>query len=208
MRTIAFACAVLSLAILVLATIAGGLAYPGYDHLGQYISELGATGAPTGRAVSYAFIASGLLLAAFWLLCVRLFPRSRLATLGFGLSALNGLGLMFGGIFPCDFECSLTNASSAAILHDVLGGIGYLCGLLGLVLVGLAARNWPGGRNLFHLAIVCGAPAAGALWLINPAFEWYGAAQRVLEIALAVWALGVALTVRRPLVASAPAVTP
>ena len=106
---------------------------------------------------------------------------------------------MFGGVFPCDFECSLESASTSAVLHDVLGGIGYLCGVVGLMLVGLAARSWPGGRILFHLAIVCGAPAAGAIWLVRPAFEWYGAAQRVLEIALAVWTISVALAVRRPM---------
>lgn len=197
-RHIALGCAILSLLVLAVATLAGSFAYPGYDHLTQYISELGATGAPTSRAVSLAFIASGVLLAVFWLLCIGLFPKSPLSVIGFGLSALNGLGLMFGGVFPCDFECSLENASSAAILHEVLGGIGYLCGVVGLMLVGLAARNWPGGRNLFHLAIVCGAPAAGAIWLIHPAFEFYGAAQRVLEIALAAWTIGVAMRLHAP----------
>ena len=63
-RHIAFGCAVLSLLVLAVATVAGGLAYPGYDHLTQYISALGATGAPTGRAVSLAFIVSGALLAS------------------------------------------------------------------------------------------------------------------------------------------------
>lgn len=202
MRKLAFVCAILSLLILVGATVAGGLAYPGYDHLTQYISELGATGAATGRTVSLAFIASGVLLAAFWLLCARLFPKSPLSIIGFGLSALNGLGLMFGGVFPCDFECSLESPSGPAVLHDVLGGIGYLCGVTGLMLVGMAARNWPGGRNLFHLAIVCGAPAAGAIWLIHPAFEFYGAAQRALEIALTAWTIGVALAIRRPMAAA------
>jgi len=202
-RQIAFACAILSLMILAFATIAGGLAYLGYDHLRQYISELGATGAATGPEISAAFIASGTLLAIFWLTCIPLFPRGRLAAIGFGLSALNGLGLMFGGVFPCDFRCSLADPSQAALLHEVLGGLGYLCGLAGLALVGMAAKSWPGGRNLFHLAIVCGAPAAGAIWLINPAFEFYGAAQRVLEIALAVWTTGVALAVRQPMKAAA-----
>jgi len=41
-----------------------------------------------------------------------------------------------------------------------------------------------------------GVPAALAIWLIHPAFEWYGAAQRVLEIALAVWTVALAVRVR------------
>ena len=203
MRTIAFACAILSLLILAGATAWGGSVYPGYDHLRQYISELGATGAATGAAVSVAFMVSGALLTAFWLLCIGLFARSPLTIIGFGLSALNGLGLFFGGVFPCDFQCSLASPSPAAMLHELLGGIGYLCGIVGVLVVGLAMRNRPGGRALFSLALICGVPAAATIWLIHPGFEFYGAAQRVVEVALAVWTLAVAFHVRRPAGASA-----
>ena len=196
-RHIAFGCGVLSLLVLAAATIAGGMAYPGgYNHLTQYISELGATGAPTSQAVSLAFMVSGSLLAAFWLLCAGLFPRSVLSILGFGLSALNGVGLLLGGVFRCDFECSTADLSPAAVLHDVFGGVGYLCGIVGVFLLGIASRGWPLGRGLFGLSLICGIPAALAIWLIHPDFEWYGAAQRIVEIALAVWTMAVALRVQ------------
>ena len=195
-RHIAFGCGVLSLLVLAAATIAGGMAYPGYDHLTQYISELGATGAPTSQAVSLAFMVSGSLLAAFWLLCAGLFPRSVLSILGFGLSALNGVGLLLGGVFRCDFECSTADLSPAAVLHDVFGGVGYLCGIAGVFLLGIASRGWPQGRGLFGLSLICGIPAALAIWLIHPDFERYGAAQRIVEIALAVWTMAVALRVQ------------
>lgn len=195
-RHIAFGCGVLSLLVLAAATIAGGMAYPGYDHLTQYISELGATGAPTSQGVSLAFMVSGGLLTAFWLLCASLFPRTVLSVIGFGLSALNGGGLVLGGVFRCDFECSTANLSPAAVLHDVFGGVGYLCGIAGVFLVGIAARGWPQGRGLFGLSLICGIPAALAIWLIHPDFEWLGAAQRLLEIALGVWTLAVAMRVR------------
>jgi hypothetical membrane protein len=195
-RHIAFGCGVLSLLVLAAATIAGGMAYPGYDHLTQYISELGATGAPTSQGVSLAFMVSGALLVAFWLLCAGLFPRSVLSIIGFGLSVLNGVGLLLGGVFRCDFECATADLSPAAVLHDVFGGVGYLCGIAGVFLVGIASRRWPQGRGLFGLGLICGIPAALAIWLIHPAFEWYGAAQRVVEIALAGWTVAVALRVR------------
>ena len=173
------------------------MAYPGgYNHLTQYISELGATGAPTSQAVSLAFMVSGSLLAAFWLLCAGLFPRSVLSILGFGLSALNGVGLLLGGVFRCDFECSTADLSPAAVLHDVFGGVGYLCGIAGVFLLGIASRGWPQGRGLFGLSLICGIPAALAIWLIHPDFKWYGAAQRIVEIALAVWTMAVALRVQ------------
>lgn len=197
-RHLAFGCGLLSVLVLAVATVGGGTAYPGYDHLTQYISELGATGAPTGDSVSLAFMVSGGLLAVFWVLCGVLFPRSLLSVLGFGLSALNGVGLLLGGVFRCDFECSTADLSPAGVLHDVFGGIGYLCGIVGVFLVGIAARRWPQGRGLFPLSLICGVPAALAIWLIHPDFAWLGVSQRVVEVALAVWTLAVAIRVRAP----------
>jgi len=196
-RHIAFACGVLSLLVLAAATIWGGLASPGYNHLTQYISELGATGALTSDVVSLAFIVSGGLLVVFWLLCAGLFPKSVLSILGFGFSALNGLGLLLGGVFRCDTRCSTVDPSLSGLLHEVFGGIGYLAGIAGVFLVGIAARRWPDSRGLFPLSLMCAVPAALAIGLIHPGFEWLGVAQRVLEIALAVWALAGALRVRR-----------
>ncbi|MCY1045039.1 DUF998 domain-containing protein [Corallococcus sp. bb12-1] len=198
MRTIAFACALLSLLIQAGAALAGGLAYPGYDHLRQYISELGATGANTGPAVSLAFMASGALLTGFWLMCAGLFPKSPPLLVGFGLNALNGLGLFFGGVFRCDFQCSMASPSKAAMLHELLGGLGYLAGIIGVFVIGLAMRSRPAGRGLFNVALGCGVLAAVAFGLLDPAIEFDGAAQRVVELSLAVWTVAVALCVRRP----------
>lgn len=197
MRRLAFACAVLGLLVLLGAAVAGGLATPGYDHARQYLSELGATGAATGPAVSAAFIVSGGLQAVFWLLCIRLLPGSRLAAAGFGLSALNGLGLLAGGVFPCDAGCSLQDPSLSAVLHDVLGGLGYLCGVAGVLLVAMAWRSDPGRRRLSGLALLCGMPAVMLVWILHPGFELFGLAQRGLELAFAVWTLAVAFEIRR-----------
>ena len=197
MRTFAFTSALLGLAILLIAAVAGGLATPGYDHARQYISELGATGAATGPAVSTAFVVSGALQAVFWLLCIRLLPGSRLVGAGFALSALNGLGLLAGGVFPCDAGCSLSDPSLSAILHDVLGGMGYLCGVAGIVLVAMAWRSVPERRRLSGLALLCGMPGVMLIWLIHPGFELFGLAQRGLELAIAVWTLAIAFAIRR-----------
>jgi hypothetical membrane protein len=197
MRAFSIICGVASLAILLVASVGGGLIYPGYNHLTQYISELGASGATTGPAVSLAFIASGVLLALFWLSAITQFPRKPLTVVGFCLSALNGLGLMFGGVFPCDFECSLTGASASAVLHDVLGGLGYLCGIAGAALIAISARGWAQHRHLYGLGIACVIPAAVAVWAIHPGYPWFGVAQRVVELGLGVFAVGVILAMTR-----------
>ncbi|WP_420472067.1 DUF998 domain-containing protein [Brevundimonas sp. FT23042] len=197
MRALALACALLSLLILGAATFAGSAVYPDYDHLRQFISELGADGALTGPLVSLAFIVSGALLTVFWGLCAVLFPRTPLFVIGFGLSALNGLGLMFGGVFPCDFECAPGGLTLSGRLHEILGGVGYLAGVVGVFLTGLAARQQPALRGLFVLSLLCGLPALAVVWFVQPWFHWLGIAQRILETAFAVWAVAVAFSLRR-----------
>ena len=197
MRRLSIICGAAGLVILATATVVGGLVYADYDHLTQFISELGANGAVTNRLVSLAFIASGALLALFWLSAMTQLPRTPLAVMGFILSALNGLGLMFGGVFPCDFECAFIDHSPTATLHDALSGVGYLCGVAGVFLIALSARRWSRHRYLFPLGMACAVPAILAIGFIHPAFEWRGAAQRVVELGLALFAVGVILALAR-----------
>lgn len=197
LRKLTILCGCTSLLILSVVIFAAPFSYPGYDPLSQYVSEMGAGGTSTGAWVSTAFIASGLLLAAFWLLCAGVFPRSPLALIGFILCALNGAGLFFGGVFPCDFECAVEGASASGMLHELLGGLGYLLGVAGLFVLAVASRAWPAGRNLFPLGLACGTVAALMIPIIGPEFPWHGAAQRVLEAAFATWTIAVMITVSR-----------
>ena len=197
LRKLTILCGCTSLLILTVVIFAAPFGYPGYDPLSQYVSEMGASGTTTGAWVSTAFIASGLLLAAFWLLCAAVFPRSPLAVIGFILCALNGAGLFFGGVFPCDFECAVEGASASGMLHELLGGLGYLQGVAGVFVLAIASRGWPGGRQLFPLGLGCGIVAALMIPIIGPEFPWHGAAQRALEAAFATWTIAVMVALSR-----------
>lgn len=195
LRKLTILCGVASLMILAVVVFAAPFGYPGYDPLSQYVSEMGAGGTTTGSWVSTAFIVSGLLLAAFWLLCAVVFPRSPLALVGFILSGLNGAGLFFGGVFRCDFECNVEGASASGMLHELLGGLGYLLGVAGVFVLAIASRRWPGGRWLFPLGLGCGIAAALMIPIIGPEFPWHGAAQRGLEVAFATWTIAIMIAV-------------
>lgn len=197
LRELTILCGTASLLILAVVIFAAPFGYPGYDPLSQYVSEMGAGGTATGTWVSTAFIMSGLLLAVFWLLCAAVFPRSPLAVIGFILCALNGAGLFFGGVFPCDFECAVEGASASGMLHELLGGLGYLLGVAGVFVLAIASRGWPGGPRLFPLGLGCGMAAALMIPIIGPEFPWHGAAQRVLEAAFATWTIAVMIAVSR-----------
>lgn len=197
LRRLTILCGTASLLILAVVIFAAPFGYPGYDPLSQYVSEMGARGTATGAWVSAAFIVSGLLLAAFWLLCAAVFPRSPLAVIGFSLCALNGAGLFFGGVFPCDFECAVEGASPSGLLHEMLGGLGYLLGVAGVFVLAIASMSWPGGRKLFPLGLACGIVAALMIPIIGPEFPWHGAAQRVLEAVFATWTVAIMVAISR-----------
>ena len=177
--------------------VVGPFGYPGYDSLGQHISEMGATGAPHGPTISALFIASSVLMIAFWLLCLKALPFNALRAAGLILLAANGEGLLGAGVYPCDFECARTDPSVAQQLHDLFGGLGYLSGVLGLFLLALGLRSLDGWSRLFPLVMFCAVAAALSFPLIAPEFPWHGAAQRVLEAAFMVAILAVAVRLWR-----------
>lgn len=177
------------------AVLVGGAAYPGYDHARQYISELGATGAVTGPAVSWwGFVPSGLLITAFCLMAAWLLRRNVLAVVACLMLAWYGLSLSAAGIYPCAFECARTEVTFDAMMHDLVGGTGYLTGVLGVAIAALAVRSGEAGW-LRPLGLVCAGVAAVGFAAIIIDVELGGVFQRALEGSLAVFllALGWAL---------------
>ena len=61
-RAIALAvCGLSAPLIYATAAITAGFEYPGYDHLKNFISELGASGSPTAGIMNSGFLAYGIL---------------------------------------------------------------------------------------------------------------------------------------------------
>lgn len=186
---LAFCVIVFGLAVLLAAVIWGGAVYPGYDHARQFMSELGATGAVTQSTVNaWGYIPNGALITIFSLLAAWILRRSALAVGACLLLAGNGVGMMGAGIYPCDFECSRSDPSAAAQLHDLFGGLGYLCAIVG---VGLAAL-WAWKNSAPWLATI------GLIALIVSIVGFYGVVaevelqglfQRAMEMALAIFML-------------------
>ena len=194
-RHLAFACLVAGEAIFLGLILIGGAAYPGYDHARQYISELGATGAVTGPAVSWwGFMPSGALILAFCLIAAWLMRRRSLAVVGLLLLAWYAFGLINSAAFPCDFECAREDPSPAQMMHDLVGGTGYLVAVAGVLLVALSAVR-SRARWLVPLGVVCAMAAFAGFAGIAADIEFRGVSQRLLEAALALFliAFGYAL---------------
>jgi uncharacterized membrane-anchored protein len=182
---LAFGLLLLGEAILLGMVVVAGARYPGYDHARQYISELGATGAVDGWAVSWVgFVAVGTLTLAFCLIAAWLMRRNVLGVIGWLLLGLNAYAYLNSAWYRCDFECA--GDSPAQMMHNLFGGLGYLAGCLGLVLAGLSAKV---ARWLTVLGVVCAAVAFLGLSGMGEGSEFRGLFQRVTESAIAVFML-------------------
>lgn len=186
--------------------VLGGLAYPDYDPLRQYVSELGATGAVTGEAVSwFGFFPSGLLIVGFCLTAAVLLRRNPAAVVGLLLLGWYAFGLIGAAIYPCAFECQRTEPTAAQMMHDLIGGTGYLAGVIGVVVAGVSMRR-SGARWLLPLGLVCSVVAFLVFGAMVAEVEMLGLAQRALEVALTVFLLSFGLALDRGrLTASSPA---
>lgn len=192
---LAFGAIALGVGVLFAAVVWGGAAYPDYDHARQFMSELGATGAVTGSSVNvWGYVPNGVLVTAFSLLAAWILRHSALAVVACLLLAANGVGMMGAGVYPCDFECSRSDPSAAALLHDLFGGLGYLCAIFGVGLAALWAwRN--SAQRLAMLGVVVLIVSLVGFYGVVVEVEYLGLFQRAMETALAVFmlALGWAL---------------
>lgn len=168
-------CGLLAPLLWAAAIIVAGELRPGFDHVSQYISELGERGSSTGALMRVGgFVGSGLLIvgyaAAFHATLVRVTHRPRLTRLVAVLVALDGIGRVGAGIFPCEPGCTAPEVLSQR-LHSLSATIAFLslaaAALLGTVLFHRHARLRPlsvysfvsGCAGLMFLALMSASEA-------------------------------------------------
>jgi hypothetical protein len=150
------------------------------------ISESYAMGTPWGVQLRYlGYLPSGILMMLFCFFAARALPKSALAVLGFlGLGMAYGLGTVMVSIFPCDEGCAVgVDPSMSQLIHNLSGLLTYLGAPMSLLLLGLAARNWPSAKALSMWGI--GASVMGylmfGLFLSDLGYHRTGLFQRLLE---------------------------
>lgn len=198
MRKLAFWSAVVSYVLFLLTLVIAAENYPGYRHASQFVSELGASGAPTEMFFRFGnFLPCGILIMVFSFASIKVLPKSGVTTLGFCLLAYNALGSLTAAFFPCDFGCRPESPSVSQIIHNLVGLGGYLAAIAGLFVLAIQARTWHGLRYLFPLGIGCGLAALTSLLFVDPGFVFAGLAQRSLEFSVGLWVLGCAWGLRK-----------
>lgn len=164
---------------------------PGYDPLADFVSELGAFGAP------HAVLANWLMITPFGLLILltavwRWQRRSFLNQLACFSLALAGLGLMVAGQQPCDAGCRFVDMSPTAMNHNLAAFGAFIAGFLAVLIFAveaILARHW---RAAFLHGLAClimglGFFAMGQAGVEHP---YIGGLQRVYLYTLCAWLIG------------------
>lgn len=178
---------ILGVAFFISTTILAGSQLPEYSHVSQFISESYATGTPYGTQLRYfGFIPSGILIAIFSFLMLKIVPKSILATFGLlGLGVFYGLATIVVSIFPCDEGCNkeLVNPSLSQFIHNLTGVLTYLVVPISLIMLGVAARNWKNGNRVALTGIGSGLICLLFVGILSsdPQSNFAGLFQRIIE---------------------------
>ena len=174
-------------------TIAGAM-NPGYSHINQAMSELGAKGSMT-HVISPLInnFPLGILFIAFGLYIITTLRNSKLAICSGVMVLVHGIGSILAGYFSCDAGCQPASPSNSQIAHNLSGFTMFLSlTIAGWLWVYLGKRQL-GSTFLSWFSFVCMVVALGAALMLPQAVESgqnFGLYQRVNYGVSVIW-LGV-----------------
>lgn len=177
---------------------------PGFDHVVQYISELGERGSSTEIPMRYGgFVATGLMhiayALAFYVTVKRATQRPWLTLLVALLIALNGLGRIGAGIFACEPGCAAPDVL-AQRLHSQSATVAFLA-IAGATLLGaILFRNARRLRSLSAYSLLSGTTGLIFLALMSASEATHahtGLFERLASGVLTLWVFVTALRLRR-----------
>jgi hypothetical protein len=187
---IALVSAVLGLLCALMLAVLGGAYFPGYSHSAQFISELGARGAPHEQFVRwFGFLPAGISILLFTAAAFVALPRSTLTTVGLLGVAIYAAGYVAAAFFPCDPGCRPVQPSLSQVIHNVAGLAGYVLAPAFLVALAWSARRWPAGGLLVAVGFIAAALSLLGLLSLSPKSPYVGWSQRLIEASVLLWVL-------------------
>ncbi|MFK0310679.1 DUF998 domain-containing protein [Pseudomonas sp. NPDC090233] len=183
-------------------------AYPGYDHLQQAMSQLGAVGAPTQHWSPWLnnFPLAALFTLFAWGLARR-WRGSKLALSSAALVLLHGVGSLGTGWFACDQGCAPAQPSLSQQLHNLSGLLMFLSLTLASALWIWAGVRAAGSRALGLFSLACAIAAIVTVVLMAYAAQngqLFGLYQRLNYAVSVMWVAGLALYSLRSEMANRP----
>ncbi|WP_161867879.1 DUF998 domain-containing protein [Pseudomonas yangonensis] len=177
------------------------LAYPGYSHLDQAMSQLGAQGAPTqGFSAWLNNLPLGVFFVLFAVGVMRQVRGSRLALFSAVLILVHGLASFATGYFACDQGCAPAQPSLSQQMHNLAGLLMFLSLTLASLLWGFLSSRLLGSRVFGLFSLGCTVLAVATVVLMARAVEagqWFGLYQRINYGISVIWVAGLALMLWR-----------
>jgi hypothetical membrane protein len=184
--------------VLTVAIVAAGDFEPGYSHVSQFVSELGAVGAAHQNVFNYAgLLATGLLTVLFALgMYLRVKPSGWFVASSL-LVGVAGFGRLVAGVFPCDAGCVIENMSNTATVHAFAGFVALTSGAVAPLSLGMGLRR-RGKSQLLTLSVGLGSVSLiliTVLFGLGKGIPYVGVIQRLALAAFYGWIVVVALEI-------------
>ncbi len=183
----------------VLVLIGSGVALPavvgamqgGYSAEAQYLSELGAIGAPHEALINFgSFLPVGLAIIVLVVGLYRSMPRTLLVRLGVLFLLTVAIGYLDAFFFHCDPGCPAEGSNRQA-MHNLGGLIEYVGAITGLFLIFFGIRKSTSQAFSIFTLFAALLVLTAFIMMATPAMEaWKGGWQRLAEYALVVWFIG------------------
>jgi Protein of unknown function (DUF998) len=187
--------------VFALVTVLSAALRPGYSHVTNMISELGATGTPYAVLMNYAgFVPAGLMLAAFGAALARALSPQRLGLAGAVLVTLFGAGVASSGLISCDPGCPQSGGSFENLVHDRIAPIAFMSLIVGAAALGFHFRRLPAWRHLAAYSLLTSGIALLCLVALAHSLEsrlLTGLWQRLMLGSLFLWCAVIGLAAYR-----------
>ncbi len=174
-----------------LMVIINGFIYPNYSHTSQFISELGAIGAPSAFIINFFGIIPfgvGILFHSMHIFQKGPSNKSRYFTIGF--LALSGSLFVVAGLYNCDVRCSFIDISREGLVHNIAAMFAFLFAVLGMISMGIGSivESWKRNTKIIFNSL----SLLGVILFLVIAFEgidspFRGVYQRVFLINFSIW---------------------
>ncbi len=166
-----------------------GFLTPGYDNITQYMSELGAVGAPYAVFMNtFGFMLVGLLLILFTIgFHDGIKKTAKIDAIGPALMLVSGISLFLLGIFTCDTGCA--NFSIMGNIHSYFARLSAASMILATILIAPRIKRDNHWSRYWKFSVLTGVVSLlfSALFIFTVFSAWAGFVQRITVLMPLMW---------------------
>lgn len=146
-------CGVLAPPVLTVFVMSAALLTPGYSHITQTVSQLGAYDKPHPEVMNTGLAIYGLMIGAFGYGLHRQLGASGSAKAIWILLSISGLGILMSGVFQTDPRALDAPTSTEGMLHGTFAYISFSTFAVGACIFARVVYRDPAWRGFAHLSL-------------------------------------------------------